>query len=150
MDTDIKPGDFRHRLPLQTRFNDTDMFGHINNSVYLQFMDMGKYAYLRQFMKGDFAAGDTAAVVANINCNFYRPSFMDEKLSVLTTCTRIGDSSFTLLQCVVDSHDNVKCSATTTMVNINRTTGQPVTVDSEWRRLIGEYEGRAFDLVNKG
>ena len=28
--------EFRHRLPVQMRFSDTDMLGHVNNSVYLQ------------------------------------------------------------------------------------------------------------------
>ena len=29
---------FRHLTEVQTRFNDFDMLGHLNNSVYLQFM----------------------------------------------------------------------------------------------------------------
>ena len=37
--------EFRHRQPVQIRFNDIDIFGHLNNSVYLQFMDLGKAEY---------------------------------------------------------------------------------------------------------
>ena len=33
---------FRHTLPLQLRFNDIDLLGHVNNSVYFSFYDAGK------------------------------------------------------------------------------------------------------------
>ena len=37
---------FRHTCDVQMRFNDLDLFGHINNTVYLQYMDLGKEQYI--------------------------------------------------------------------------------------------------------
>ena len=46
-----RPADeFRHRTPVQTRFNDFDMFGHANNGAYLQYCDVAKLAYFGQFL----------------------------------------------------------------------------------------------------
>ncbi len=42
---------FNHRLELQIRFNDIDMFGHLNNSVYLQFFDLGKMNYFNTVLE---------------------------------------------------------------------------------------------------
>lgn len=39
---DIK---FNHTLPIQLRFNDVDKFGHVNNTVYFSFYDLGKTEY---------------------------------------------------------------------------------------------------------
>ena len=36
---------FRHVTPIQIRFNDIDVIGHINNNAYLEYMDLGKTAY---------------------------------------------------------------------------------------------------------
>ena len=33
---------FRHTLPLQLRFNDIDLLGHVNNSVYFLSTTWGK------------------------------------------------------------------------------------------------------------
>lgn len=33
---------FNHTLPIQLRFNDVDKFGHVNNTVYFSFYDLGK------------------------------------------------------------------------------------------------------------
>ena len=32
---------FHHALPIQLRFNDVDKFGHVNNTVYFSFYDLG-------------------------------------------------------------------------------------------------------------
>ena len=33
---------FKHSVPVQLRFNDADALGHVNNSVYFTFYDLGK------------------------------------------------------------------------------------------------------------
>lgn len=131
---------FRHRLPVQIRFNDIDMFGHLNNSVYIQFLDLGKYAYFRQFMSDTFGSEPTAPVVANINCDFIEPTKIDERLEVLTAITDIADSSMVLDQRVVSSSGRVKCSARTIMVNLDLSTGRPTTVSDTWRHRIAAYQ----------
>lgn len=131
-------------LPVQIRFNDIDMFGHLNNTVYLQFLDMGKYDYFRSMISGPYNAGPTAPVVANINCNFLAPTFIDEKLEVRTSVESVSDSSFVLAQSIVSSTGSEKVSARTVMVNIDLKTGRPVTIDREWRDKFGAEEGREF------
>lgn len=133
---------FHHRMGVQIRFNDIDMFGHLNNSVYIQFFDMGKYAYFRQFMTDTFGSEPTAPVVANINCDFLEPAKIDERLEVLTAITEIADSSMVLQQRIISSAGRVKCTARTIMVNIDLATGRPTTVSDEWRKKISDYENR--------
>ena len=35
----------KHSVPVQLRFNDTDALGHVNNSTYFSFYDLGKSEY---------------------------------------------------------------------------------------------------------
>lgn len=135
---------YRHRMPVQIRFNDVDMFGHLNNTVYVQFLDQGKYAYFRQFMEGTFGSTPTAPVIVNINVDYLVPAHIDDNLTVATAITKIADTSLVLEQEIADTDGHVKCRARTTMVNINLKTGVPETVDDNWRKLIGEYENTDF------
>lgn len=134
--------EFRHRLPLQIRFNDIDLFGHLNNSVYVEFFDEGKLAYFKQFMGGKFEHEPTVPVVANLNCTFYAPAYIDDRLEVLTAIAQIGESSLVLEQRIVDGNGNVKCTATTVMVNVDARTHQPTPVSDRWRTAISEFEQR--------
>lgn len=44
--------EFHHSLPIQLRFNDVDKFGHVNNTVYFSFYDLGKQNTLLRFVRG--------------------------------------------------------------------------------------------------
>ena len=61
---------FRHSLPIQMRFNDVDILGHINNSVYFGYFDLGKSAYFTTIKKGSLDWTKVDVVIANVNCNF--------------------------------------------------------------------------------
>lgn len=135
-------------IPVQIRFNDVDMFGHVNNAVYLQYLDMGKYAYFRSMMDGgDFGSEPTAPVVANINIDFMSPAHIDDSLSVHTCVSDVGDSSITLQQSIVDAAGEEKCRARVIMVNVDTRTGRPVTVSDLWRKRFGTEEGKQFKKV---
>lgn len=131
-------------LPVQIRFNDIDMFGHLNNTVYLEFLDMGKYRYFRDMMDGEFGSEPTAPVVANINCNFLAPTHIEESLEVHTAVESVGDSSLVLIQRIVSTAGSVKIEARTTMVNIDLHTGRPVNVSAVWRKRFRAEEGKEF------
>ncbi len=134
--------EFYHHIPVQIRFNDVDLFGHLNNSVYVEFFDMGKLLYFKQFMGGHFEKQESVPVVATINCTFCSPTYIDDRLEVYTAVASIGEKSLVLEQRIIDSNKNVKCIATTHMVNVDAKTGRPVPVTDEWRKAISEYEHR--------
>lgn len=135
--------EFRHRQPVQLRFNDIDMLGHLNNSVYIQLMDLGKANYFHQFINGRLDHDKLAIVVANINCDFHAPAYLEEPLEVLTAVESMSEKSLRLEQRVVNSESGeVKCRAITTMVNIDPKTGRAVDITPEWRKLLSDFEQR--------
>lgn len=137
---------YRHRVPVQIRFNDIDLFGHLNNSVYLQFMDLAKMRYFSQFMEGGkFSAEDMELVVVNINCNFYSPTYINEELEVLTATASISNKSLTLEQRVVNkTTGDVKCVCHTIMACFDPRTMASAPVSDIWRERLSGFEQRQF------
>lgn len=135
---------FNHILPLQIRFNDIDLLGHVNNSVYVTFMDLGKAHYFNDVLGGLVDWHHINLAVVNININFYAPSFIESELCVVTTVTRISTHSLTLEQRIIDrSHgDEVKCIATTIMAGYDIATATSRALDKEWVHAIETFEGR--------
>ena len=134
--------EFRFRTPVQTRFNDVDMFGHLNNSVYLQFADLAKMRYFMQFMDGRFDPMRLGLVVANINCDFYHPAYVQEELEVLTAVSSISISSLVMEQRIVNASGEVKCIVRTVIVSFDPRTATSVPVTDQWRSDISNFEGR--------
>ena len=56
---------FRHRVSVQPRFNDYDIMGHINNTLFFSFFDIGKVAYFERVWGGFMNWRSMGLVVAH-------------------------------------------------------------------------------------
>lgn len=135
--------DFRHRIKLQIRFNDVDVFGHVNNAMYFQYYDLGKINYFRAVIGEKFTTDDLTLLIVNLNCNFYEPLRMDEPADVLTGALRIGEKSVTIEQRVVNPETgHVKSLCTTVLAAFDPKTGKSAAVADTWREHLEAYEQR--------
>lgn len=136
---------FFHCQPLQIRFNDIDMLGHLNNGIYLQFMDLGKARYFNAVMPEKVDWHHINVVVVNINVNFYSPTYLDENIAVMTAVVAMSQRSFTMEQRIVNTDTgDVKCVARTIMAGFDMATAQSAPIDKTWVDAISAYEQRRF------
>ena len=99
---------FRHSIPVQMRFNDIDVLGHVNNSVFFTYYDLGKSAYFTTIRKGQMNWTRPDVVIANVNCNFYAPMRFGEPVSVVTRVESIREKSFKVHQRMRDGDGGVR------------------------------------------
>lgn len=136
---------FRHHIPVQIRFNDIDVLGHLNNSIYFSFMDLGKTRYFQEALGEKLHWGEFGAVIVNVNCDFCVPTFFDDEIEVETAVTRIGEKSLTLEQRVFSPVDgSVRCRCTTVMAGFDMKTLGSRVIPDEWREAFSKYENRRF------
>ncbi|MDE6791758.1 MAG: acyl-CoA thioesterase [Muribaculaceae bacterium] len=144
------PDIFRHSTPVQLRFNDVDVLGHVNNTVYFTFYDTGKAHYFTT-VKGeqvDWKNVDT--VIANVNCAYIAPIFFGEEIEVLTTCLSVSEKSFRLLQMIREKRSGaVKSVCETVMVTFDAKTQTAKPVPDEWRELLEKFEHKSFKNLKK-
>ena len=134
---------FRHHMPLQMRFNDIDMLGHLNNSVYLTFMDLAKTRYFQAALGDKLRWGEIGVVIVNINCDFFEPSYFNEPLQVWTAITHIGHRSFTIEQRIVNpGTGHTKCIGRTTLAGFDPATAAGAPLDENLVRAAVTFEQR--------
>lgn len=130
---------FSNRLPIQIRFSDVDVIGHVNNIVYFQYYDTGKAAFMTELLGRSISWQEVDTVVANVDCAFIAPIFWGEKIEVLTTCTFLHDKSFKLLQMLRNSETGeVKSVCETVMVSFDPDTQTAAPLSEEWREKLTE------------
>ena len=144
MEEEIK---FNHTLPIQLRFNDVDKFGHVNNTVYFSFYDLGKTEYFASVCPHVDWQKD-GIVVVHIEADFLAQIFGSDHIAVQTAVTKIGTKSFNLAQRVIDTEtQEVKCTCTSVMVTYDLSKHESKPLTEEWIEAICKYEGR--DLRKK-
>ncbi|MDO5571089.1 MAG: thioesterase family protein [Bacteroidales bacterium] len=132
---------FKNRLPIQLRFNDIDVIGHVNNSVYFNFFDLGKTAYFDEVMGKHVDWANADMVIRHIEADFQAPTFYRDNIEVDSAVVKIGVKSFTMEQRIVDRDNGaVKCVCTTVMVGFNPQTNQSQEIAAEWKDAIRKYE----------
>lgn len=132
---------FRHRMPVQVRFNDVDRFGHVNNTAYFSLYDLGKVEYMHAVLGGGFEQADVVPVVANVNADFIRPIFYGDPIEIETATVHLGHKSFRLFQRAVNTETGaVMCQCSTTMVCFSLTAQESVDIPASLREAIERYE----------
>ncbi len=140
---------FRHTLPLQIRFNDVDTLGHVNNTVYFSFYDLGKTGYFQAVQPDEAVMGKTGVVLAHAEVDFLASIQPEEHVAVQTAVSEIGHKSFTIVQQVINSDTRqVKCFCTSVVVAFDTASRQAVPVPESWVQAFCRYEGR--DLRRHG
>ncbi len=138
---------FRHKVDVQMRFNDTDLLGHINNNAYLSYFDLGKTGYFNAVAGEEVDWTNVNIVVANIHVDFFSPTFLSNKVVVLTQVVSIGHKSLVMEQRLVDTvSGQVKCLARTVMVGVDLTTGQSQPIAEHWVEKINMFEQRQVNV----
>lgn len=129
---------FSFSYPIKVRFSETDMFGHLNNTVPFTYFEQARIEYFKNlgFMQ-DWVdiKNETIPVVADLQCDFLRQVFFDEDIHIMVKAERVGSSS-------VDIHyagmreDGTPCfTGRGTVVQISRHTGRSVPWTNEMKEL---------------
>lgn len=88
-----KLSDYPHRLVIPTRWNDNDVYGHVNNSVYYFYFDTVVNKWLIDKGLLEIGKSETVGLVVETGCSYFAPiSFPDDVVTGLRV-TKIGNSS---------------------------------------------------------
>ncbi|MHA3024565.1 acyl-CoA thioesterase [Mycobacterium sp. BMJ-28] len=92
---ELTSADFPVHWPVQTRWADNDMFGHLNNAVYYQLFDTAINAWIAKGTSADAMAAPWLGVVAESSCRYFAELKFPADLVVGLAVTRLGTSSVT-------------------------------------------------------
>jgi thioesterase III len=122
-----------HTIFIKVRGYHLDVFGHVNNARYLEFLEEARWAFF------EAGAGLTALmernisfVVVNININFKRPALLGHRLKIDTTIQKINHRSGVIRQVIrLDGTDTVIADADVTFVLYDNNAGAAAPLKGE-------------------
>jgi acyl-CoA thioester hydrolase len=128
----------RHVLPVRVYFEDTDAGGIAYHASYVRWCERGRTDFLRllgtdsrRLIDGSASVEPAAFVVRRMNCEFLRPSRMDDVLIVETRVKVLGGASVTLIQTVLNGERRVfEAEVTVVLVAVS---GKPLRLSTAVR-----------------
>ncbi|TNE61302.1 MAG: acyl-CoA thioesterase [Alphaproteobacteria bacterium] len=84
---------YRHFAPIQTRWMDNDVYGHVNNVVYYSFFDTAVNRFLIEGGALDIHEGEVIGLVVETGCRYFASLAFPERLEAGIGVSHIGRSS---------------------------------------------------------
>jgi acyl-CoA thioester hydrolase len=88
----VRKEDFPHRLAIQTRWNDNDVYGHVNNVLYYAYFDTIINRYLIDAGL-DIQKGAAIGICVESQCSFRKPLAFPEAIDAAMRVEKLGNSS---------------------------------------------------------
>ena len=84
---------YAHFTPIQTRWSDNDVYGHVNNVVYYSYFDTVVNNFLIDANALDIHNSNTIGLVVETSCRYFAPTEFPQKLEGALRVAHIGSSS---------------------------------------------------------
>lgn len=120
--------DFVHRETV--RFRDVDSMGHVNNAVFLTYLEEARIAYLLPF-----GAEVENMILARVEIDFRAPLRMGDEIEIGVRPSKVGTKSFGL-EYEVRSGDTLAAEAKTVIVSFDYESGRTVELPQAWREAL--------------
>jgi len=123
-------------------FRDLDGLGHVNNAVYLSYLESAKVAYFREVVGADELSD--LGIVADVKIAYRSPAFFGEALEIGVRVPRVGTKSIQFEFEVRGPDGRLVAEASSAHVTFDYATREPAPVPDEWRRRIESHEAESL------
>ena len=131
---------FINRLPIQVRFSDIDMMGHVSNTIYQNYYDSGKINYFDDVIP-EMDIITVGVVAASVKLDFLKPIYIKTKIFVESRISVIGHKSLSMEQRLVEEDINEALSTCSTiMVCYDVKNKISIPIPEEWKYSIIGYD----------
>jgi acyl-CoA thioester hydrolase len=126
------------------RFRDTDAMGHINNAVYVTYLEVARQVYWSRLDQGsDYRR--VPFILAHVTIDFRSETLVSEVLEVGIRMEWIGTKSFAFTYQVWEKSSlRLVAEATTVQVGYDYTAKHTIAIPDALRRRAETFEGRAL------
>ncbi|HBR96735.1 MAG TPA: acyl-CoA thioesterase [Gammaproteobacteria bacterium] len=134
---------FTHITEEHVRWGDCDMLGHVNNTLFLRYIESARIAYIEEVMHSDLLPGAQVGwVIADLHCNFRGQLHYPAKLETGSRITRVGSSSATIEAAIFANGEPAPVfTSTAVIVWCDYQEGKSLRIPDRIREAIRGHEG---------
>lgn len=138
---------YKHTIPIQVRFKDTDRIGHVNNANYLTYFEQGRVEYFNAVFDRTINWATQGFVLARTELNHILPVYLQDKMYVSTRVIKLGNKSLTVENVLFKTENDamIECAnGLGILVAMDYTNHQSIVIPQQWRSLIAKYENKIY------
>lgn len=133
---------FRVHADVYVRFRDTDAMGHVNNAVYVTYLEVARQEYWTRFSASGADYRHVPFVVAHVSLHFRSPAVVGETVRVSLRTHWVSRSSFGMVYELRERDSGrLLAEAETTQVTYDYANERSMPVPEALRQNLEQVEG---------
>lgn len=135
--------DFRFYYPIEVRYGDLDLQGHLNNAIYLTYFEQARINYLMHLglFDKDQSFMDVGIILADAHVTFISAVQWKQDVRVGVRTSRLGNKSLDAEYRMIDGGTQQElATGSTVLVAYDYRTRKPIPIPDEWREKISAFE----------
>ncbi|WP_026375970.1 acyl-CoA thioesterase [Aestuariibacter salexigens] len=133
----LSRNEFSVFFPVQTRWADNDIYGHVNNVTYYAYFDSVINRYLIAEGGLDIHHGNVVGFIVESKCNFFAPIAFPDELFAGVRVKHLGNSAVTYEVGLFKAEQQESCAVgNMTHVFVERQSSRPVKIDGLLRNAL--------------
>ena len=130
-----------HTIKIKVRGYHLDMYQHVNNARYLEFLEEARWHYVESKLNlQEWMNKGLGFVVVNININYRKPASLNQILEIKSEMARISHKSATIRQQIfLEETTVVIADAEVTFVIIDIHSGKAVALEGEIMDILKKF-----------
>lgn len=129
--------------PIEIRFRDLDALAHVNNVVYLTYVEQARVRYFDSLFGPDHNWGEQGVLLARSEINYIKPLIFKEEAKCGIECVAIGNKSlefhFQIFK-TLNGVDIEVASGINVLVCFNHKENRSIQVPNYWKSAIEDFE----------
>ncbi len=125
--------------PIHIRFNDLDVYGHVNNAIYLTYFEEGRSQYFRDKVGQDWDWQNEGILLARNEIDYKQPILLSDEVRIEVWISAFGTKSVNIGYRIIKKGKNEWITCTTgksVIVCFNYSNQQTILVPERWREII--------------
>jgi len=129
--------DYNYFFKMGTRWNDNDIYGHLNNVIYYELFDTAINKWLIKNNLIDIKNGNNIGLIVQSGCNYFSSFVYPEDIEAGIRVTKIGNSSVRYEVGLFKPNDDLaSADGFFTHVYVDRVNHKPITLDYEFKKKL--------------
>lgn len=132
--------EYRFEAKIQKRLADYDIFRHLNNAIYPQYIETARFMYFGEFLRYDLTK--YSGITVKFEIEYIRPADYSDEVCVRIKTKELGRSSMVMQYEVVNAKDKsiVYARGEVKQVCCDAVTAKPIQIPEETRQAVMELE----------
>lgn len=132
-------------LELRIDWSEIDLFGHVNNVMYMKYVQASRVNYWEKTtIYKHYVEGKIGPLLAATSCQFRKPLFYPGNVTIKTGVEFIKNTSFGLHHHLFNQAGELVATAEDVIVMFDFNKNEKVQIPEEIRMIIEKTEGRKF------